>query len=29
MYVIVIGGGEVGHYLCKQLLGEGHEVVVI
>jgi trk system potassium uptake protein TrkA len=29
MYVIVIGGGEVGHYLCKQLLEEGHEVVVI
>ena len=29
MYVIVIGGGEVGHYLCKQLLEEGHEVSVI
>jgi len=29
MYVIVIGGGEVGYYLCKQLLEEGHEVVVI
>jgi trk system potassium uptake protein TrkA len=29
MYIIVIGGGEVGHYLCKQLLDEGHEVLVI
>ena len=30
MYVIVVGGGgEVGHYLCRQLLAEGHEVLVI
>lgn len=29
MYVIVIGGGEVGHYLCKQLLNEEHEVLLI
>jgi len=29
MYVIVIGGGEVGYYLCKQLLEEGHEVSLI
>jgi len=30
MYVIVVGGGgEVGHYLCRQLLDEGHEVLVI
>ena len=30
MYVIVVGGGgEVGHYLCQQLLAEGHEVLVI
>ncbi len=29
MYIIVVGGGEVGHCLCKQLLDEGHEVLVI
>ncbi len=29
MYVIVVGGGKVGFYLAKTLLGEGHEVVVI
>lgn len=29
MYVIVVGGGDVGHYLAQQLLDEGHEVLVI
>lgn len=29
MYIIVVGGGDVGHYLGKQLLDEGHEVLVI
>lgn len=29
MYVIVVGGGDLGHFLCKQLLDEGHEVLVI
>jgi trk system potassium uptake protein len=29
MYVVVIGGGNVGYYLTKELLGAGHEVVVI
>lgn len=29
MYVIVVGGGDVGHYLGMQLLDEGHEVLVI
>jgi len=29
MYIIVIGGGKVGYYLSKALLGEGHEVLVI
>lgn len=29
MYVIVVGGGEVGYYLTKALLEEGHEVLVI
>jgi trk system potassium uptake protein len=28
MYVIVVGGGKVGYYLTKSLLGEGHEVVL-
>jgi trk/ktr system potassium uptake protein len=29
MYIIVVGGGKVGYYLTKQLLGDGHEVAVI
>lgn len=29
MYIVVIGGGEVGYYLAKALLAEGHEVLVI
>lgn len=29
MYIIVVGGGEVGYYLARILLGEGHEVLVI
>src|SRR3989442_7029204 len=29
MYTIVVGGGKVGHYLAKELLDEGHEVLVI
>jgi trk/ktr system potassium uptake protein len=29
MYVIVVGGGKVGYYLCKSLLEAGHEVLVI
>lgn len=29
MYVIVVGGGKVGYYLAKALLGEGHEVLVV
>jgi len=29
MYIIVIGGGKVGYYLSKALLGEGHEVLII
>jgi trk system potassium uptake protein len=29
MYVVVIGGGNVGYYLTKELLVAGHEVVVI
>ena len=29
MYVVVIGGGNVGYYLTKELLASGHEVVVI
>lgn len=29
MYIIILGGGEVGHYLCKELLNMGHEVLVI
>ncbi len=29
MYIIVIGGGRVGYYLVKALLGEGHEVLVV
>ncbi len=29
MYIIIIGGGKIGYYLCKTLLGEGHEVLII
>jgi len=29
MYVIVVGGGKVGYYLSKQLLAEGHEVLLM
>ena len=29
MYIIVVGGGKVGYYLCKSLLEAGNEVLVI
>ena len=29
MYVIVVGAGKVGYYLTKQLLTEGHEVLLL
>jgi len=29
MYIIIIGGGSVGYYLCEALLNEGHEVLVL
>jgi trk system potassium uptake protein TrkA len=29
MYVVVIGGGNVGYYLTRELLHAGHEVVMI
>ena len=29
MYVIIVGGGKVGFYLAKELLEEGHEVLII
>ncbi len=29
MYIIIIGGGEVGYYLSKALLNEGHEILVV
>ena len=29
MYIIIIGGGSVGYNLCKALLKEGHEVLVM
>ena len=29
MYIVVVGGGKVGYYLAKQLLQDGHEVLVI
>lgn len=29
MYIIVVGGGKVGFYLARELLDEGHEVLVI
>jgi trk system potassium uptake protein TrkA len=29
MYVIVVGGGKVGYYLTKSLVGEGQEALII
>lgn len=29
MYVIVAGGGKIGYYLAKELIAQGHEVLVI
>ena len=29
MYIIVVGGGEVGYHLSKILLHEGHEVLIL
>jgi trk system potassium uptake protein TrkA len=29
MYVIVAGGGKVGYYLARELIAQGHEVLVI
>ncbi|MBI2304780.1 MAG: TrkA family potassium uptake protein [Chloroflexi bacterium] len=29
MYIIVVGGGKVGYYLAKELVTEGHEVLVV
>jgi trk system potassium uptake protein TrkA len=29
MYIIVAGGGDVGYYLTRTLLGQGHEVLLL
>ena len=29
MYIIVVGGGKVGFYLARELVSEGHELLVI
>jgi len=29
MYIIIVGGGEVGYHLSKVLLNEGHEVLIL
>ena len=29
MYIIIVGGGSVGYYLCKALLSEDHEILVL
>jgi trk system potassium uptake protein TrkA len=29
MYIIIVGGGSIGYHLCKALLKEGHEVLVL
>ena len=29
MYIIIIGGGKVGFYLARELVSEGHEILVI
>lgn len=29
MYIIIVGGGEIGYYLAKTLLSDDHEVLII
>jgi trk system potassium uptake protein TrkA len=29
MYIIIVGGGRVGYYLTKELLDQGHEVLIV
>jgi trk system potassium uptake protein TrkA len=29
VYIIIVGGGKVGYYLAKQLVEDGHEVLII
>jgi trk system potassium uptake protein TrkA len=29
MYIMIAGGGKVGYYLAKELIAEGHEVLII
>ncbi|MBI4320657.1 MAG: NAD-binding protein [Chloroflexi bacterium] len=29
MYIIVVGAGKVGYYLAKELINQGHEILVI
>ncbi|MCS6801680.1 MAG: TrkA family potassium uptake protein [Chloroflexota bacterium] len=29
MYIIIVGGGQVGYHLAKELIAEGHEVLLI
>jgi trk system potassium uptake protein TrkA len=29
VYVIIVGGGKVGYYLAKELVDQGHEILVI
>ena len=29
LYIVIIGGGNIGYYLSKALLSEGHEVLIV
>ncbi|MHB1134389.1 MAG: potassium channel family protein [Chloroflexota bacterium] len=29
MYIVVVGGGKVGYYLTKELIDQGHEILII
>ena len=29
MFVIVVGGGKVGYFLARELIGSGHEVALM
>ena len=29
MYIVIVGGGRVGYYLTRELLNEGHEILVV
>jgi len=29
LYIVIVGGGNIGYYLSKALMSQGHEVLII